>query len=173
VEDVSAADELVAGDGGVGEEDSNDTEDAGGLVVASFEQIGDGVLGEAAGARGDEVDEGQAGPAAGGRPKGSEAVAVGVLRTAEQGAGADPGTEQGEDEDEGREGAAGHEIVGAGLDLAEACERDGEQSEDDEGENKSVEVHGVSRVYHCIWRDPAGGMRRCREAHRTARRGKG
>src|ERR1039458_1013492 len=54
VEDVSAADELVAGDGGVGEEDGDDAEDAGGLVVAGFEQVGDGVLGEAAGAPGKE-----------------------------------------------------------------------------------------------------------------------
>ena len=91
VEDVSAADELVAGDGGVGEEDGDDAEDAGGLVVAGFEQVGDGVLGELAGARGDEVDEGEAGPSSGGLPEGDEAVAVGVFGAAEERAGADPG----------------------------------------------------------------------------------
>ena len=113
VEDVSAADELVAGDGGVGEEDGDDAEDAGGLVVAGFEQVGDGVLGEAAGARRDEVDEGEAGPSSGGLPERGEAVAVGVLGAAEQRAGADPGAEQGEDEDEGGQRAAGDEVVGA------------------------------------------------------------
>ena len=70
MEDVSAADELVAGDGGVGEEDGDDAEDAGGLVVAGFEQVGDGELGELAGARGDEVDEQKAGPSAGGLARG-------------------------------------------------------------------------------------------------------
>ena len=57
VQDVSAADELIAGDGGVGEEDGDDAEHAGGLVVAGFEQVGDGELREFARARGDEVDE--------------------------------------------------------------------------------------------------------------------
>ena len=90
MEDVSAADELVAGDGGVGEEDGDDAEDAGGLVVAGFEQVGDGVLREAAGAGGDEVDEGEAGPSSGGLPERGEAVAVGVFGAAEQRAGADP-----------------------------------------------------------------------------------
>ena len=89
----------------------------------------------------DEVDEGEAGPSSGGLPEGGEAMAVGVFGAAEQRAGADPGTEQGEDEDEGGEGAAGDEVVGAGLDLAEAGERDSEQSEDDEGEDDGVEVH--------------------------------
>ena len=51
VEDVAAADELVAGDGGVGEEDGDDAEDARGLVVAGFEEVGDGELGELARAR--------------------------------------------------------------------------------------------------------------------------
>ena len=143
VKDVSAADELVAGDGGVGEEDGDDAEDARGLVVARFEQVGDGVLGEAAGARGDEVDEGKAGPSTGGLPEGGEAVAIGVLRAAQQRAGADPRTEQGEDEDEGGQRAAGDEVIGAGVDLAQAGERDGEQGEDDEGEREGVEVHGA------------------------------
>ena len=150
VEDVSAADELVAGDGGVGEEDGDDAEDAGGLVVAGFEQVGDGVLGEAAGARGDEVDEGEAGPSSGGLPEGGEAVAVGVFGAAEQRAGADPGAEQGEDEDEGGEGATGDEVVGAGVDLAQARERDGEQGEDDDGEHDGVEVHGGWGSVYCF-----------------------
>src|SRR5579871_2272020 len=46
VEDVAAANKLVARDGGVGEQDRNDAEDAGGLVVASLEEVGDGELGE-------------------------------------------------------------------------------------------------------------------------------
>ena len=78
MEDVSAADELVAGDGGVGEEDGDDAEDAGGLIVAGFEEVGDGELREAAGAGRDEVDEGEAGPSSGGLPECGEAVAVGV-----------------------------------------------------------------------------------------------
>ena len=90
VQDVSAADELIAGDGGVGEEDGDDAEDAGGLVVAGFEQVGDGELRELAGAWSDEVDERESSPSAGGLPEGGEAVAVGVLCAAEQRAGADP-----------------------------------------------------------------------------------
>ena len=84
VEDVSAADELVAGDGGVGEQDGDDAEDAGGLVVAGLEQVGDGVLGEFAGAGRDEEDEQESGPSAGGLPEGDEAVAIGVFGSAEE-----------------------------------------------------------------------------------------
>ena len=62
MKDVPAADELIAGDCGVREEDRNDAEDAGGLIIASFEQIGNGELGELAGARRDEVDEQKSGP---------------------------------------------------------------------------------------------------------------
>jgi hypothetical protein len=91
VEDVSAADELVAGDGGVGEEDGDDAEDAGGLVVAGFEEVGDGVLGEVTGARGDEVNESEASPSSSSLPERSESVLVCVFRAAEQRAGADPG----------------------------------------------------------------------------------
>ena len=165
VQDVSAADELVAGDGGVGEEDGEDAEDAGGLVVAGFEQVGDGVLGEAAGARGDEVNEGEAGPASGGLPEGGEAVAVGVFGAAEQRAGADPGAEQGEDEDEGGQGASGDEVVGAGVDLAQAGERDGEQGEDDEGEDDGVEVHEGLRTLPLYMRMAVAAHRRCPGGH--------
>ena len=131
-----------AGDGGVGEEDGDDAEDAGGLVVAGLEEVWDGELGELAGARGDEVDEQEAGPAAGGLPERGEAVFVGVFGAAEEGARADPGTEQGEDEDEGGQGAAGDEVVGLGLDLGDAGERDGEEGEYDDGEDDGVKVHG-------------------------------
>src|ERR1035437_720875 len=141
VEDISAADELVAGDGGVGEEDGDDAEDAGGLVVACFEQVGDGELGEASGARGDEVDEGEAAPSSCALPEGREAVLVGVFGAAEQRAGSDPGAEESEDQDEGGERASGDEVVGLGLDLAEARERDGEEGCDDEDEDDGVEVH--------------------------------
>ena len=143
VEDVSAADELVAGDGRVGEEDGDDAEDTGGLVVAGFEQVGDGVLGEVARARRDEVDEREAGPSSSSLPECGESVLVGVLSASEEGAGADPRTEQREDQDEGGEGAACDEVVGLGLDLAETRERDGEERDDDDGENDSVEIHRV------------------------------
>ena len=56
VEDVAAADELVAGDGSVGEENGDDPQDAGSLVVPGLEQVGDGELGEFARARSDKVD---------------------------------------------------------------------------------------------------------------------
>ncbi len=85
VEDVAAADELVAGYRGAGKEDSDDSEDAGGLVVAGFEEVGDGELGELAGSGGDEEDEEDADPAAASLPEGCEAVLVGVLRATEEG----------------------------------------------------------------------------------------
>ena len=147
MEDVAAADELVAGDGGVGEEDGDDAEDAGGLIVAGFEEVGDGELGEFAGARGDEVDEQKAGPSAAALPEGYEAVFIGVFGASEEGAGADPAGEQGEDEDEGGQGAAGDEIVGFRLDLAETGERDREEGQDDDGQNGGVEIHVVVRFY--------------------------
>ncbi len=84
VEDVAAADELVAGDGGVAEEDGDDAEDAGGLVVAGFEEVGDGVLGEFAGTGGDEVDEEEAGPSSTALPEGCEAVFIGVFGASEE-----------------------------------------------------------------------------------------
>src|SRR5271154_168471 len=86
MEDVAATDELVTGDGGVTKEDSDDAEDAGELVVAGFEGIGDGVLGELAGAGGDEVDEEEAGPSAATLPEGCKTVFIGVFRAAEEGA---------------------------------------------------------------------------------------
>ncbi len=147
VEDVAAADELVAGDGSVGKEDGDDAEDAGSLTVAGFEEVGDGVLGEFACARGDEVDEQKPGPSATALPEGYEAVFVGVLGTTEEGAGADPAGEQGEDEDEGGQGATGDEIVGLRLDLAETGEGDREEGQDDDGQNGGVEIHVVVRFY--------------------------
>ena len=132
MQDVAAADELIAGDRGVGEEDGDDAEHARGLVVARFEQVGDGELRELAGARSDEVDEQQTGPSAGGLPQRGEAVLVGVLCAAEQRAGADPTGEQREDENERRKRAAGDEVVGLGLYLAEPRERDVEQRQDDQ-----------------------------------------
>ncbi len=79
VQDVAAADELVAGDCGIGQDDGHDAEDAGGLAVAGFEQVGDGELGELAGAGRDKVDEQQPGPSSGALPERDEAVVVGVL----------------------------------------------------------------------------------------------
>ena len=84
VEDVSAADELVAGDAGVGEEDGDNAQHTGGLVVADFQQIGNGELREPARARRDEVDKEQAGPSAAGLPQRGKAVVVGFLRAAQQ-----------------------------------------------------------------------------------------
>ena len=117
MQDVAAADELIAGDRGVGEEHGDDAEHAGGLVVAGFQEIRDGELRELAGARRDEIDEGEAGPSAGGLPERGEAVVVGVLRAAEQRARADPAGEQCEDENECGKRAAGDEVVGLGLRL--------------------------------------------------------
>ena len=115
MEDVSAADELVAGDGRVRKQDGDDAEDARSLVVAGLKQVRDGVLGEFAGAWSDEVDEEQSGPPSGGLPECGEAVLVGVLGAAQEGAGAYPGAEECEDEDDGGERAAGDEVVSTGC----------------------------------------------------------
>src|SRR6516225_4172781 len=64
MEYIAAALELVAGDSDVSEEDGEGAENASGLVVAGFEQIGKRKLGEFAGARGDEVDQQKAQPSA-------------------------------------------------------------------------------------------------------------
>ena len=79
-----ATNELVTGDGGVGEEDGDDAEDAGGLVIPRFEKIGDGELREFAGPRSNEVDEEKSSPAAGGLPKGGKADSIRVLYAGKQ-----------------------------------------------------------------------------------------
>ena len=66
---------------------------------------------------------------------------VGVLRAAQQRAGADPGGEQREDENDGRKRAAGDKVVGLGLYFGERRERDTEQREDDQAKNDRVEIH--------------------------------
>src|SRR6185437_2469881 len=83
VQDVAAADELVAGDGCIGEENGQDTKHARGLVVARLQQIGDGELRELSGPWSDEIDERETSPSARGLPQGGEAVFVGVLCAAE------------------------------------------------------------------------------------------
>ena len=74
-------------------------------------------------------------------------MAIAVLGSGEERAGADPGTEQSEDEDEGGERAAGDEVVGLGLHLAETREGDGEQRGDDDGEDDGVDVHRWLRFW--------------------------
>jgi hypothetical protein len=90
VEDIAATDELVAGNRGVGEEDSDDAEDAGSLVVTGLEQIGDCELGELSRTRSNEVDEKKAGPTARRLPEGGKAVLISVFRSRKKRAGADP-----------------------------------------------------------------------------------
>src|SRR5258708_416740 len=64
VQDVAAADELVTGDSGVGEEYGNDAEDARSLVITSLKQVGNGELGELPRAWSNEIDENKTGPTA-------------------------------------------------------------------------------------------------------------
>ena len=139
VEDVSAALELIAGDADVGEEDGDGAKDAGGLVVAGFEQIGEGKTRETPGARSDEVDKQQADPAAGRLPESGETVAVGVFGSGKEGAGADPGSEKREDQDHGGQGAAGDEVVGLGFDEQGAGDRNGQQHGNNDGQNGYIE----------------------------------
>ena len=143
MEDVPAADELIAGDGGVGEEDGDDAEDAGGLIVACFEQIGDCELGELAGAGRDEVDEQKPSPAAASLSESSKAMLIGVFRTCEERAGANPGRQESEHKNEGGKRAAGDEVVRFGFHLAEATEGDTEKGENDEDKYDRVKVHGL------------------------------
>ena len=143
VENVAAADELVTGDGGVGEEDGNHAEDASGLVVPGFEQVGNRELGELAGAGRDEVDKQEPGPATGPLPQSSKAMFIGIFCTGEKRARANPGRQKGEDEDKGWKRASGHQVVSFGLHLAKATERDNKKSEDDEAKDDRVEVHEV------------------------------
>ena len=44
--------------------------------------------------------------------------------------------------DEGRQRAAGDEVVRLGFDLGHAGERDAQQGDDDEAEDEGVKVHG-------------------------------
>ena len=57
MQNVAATDELVAGDRGVGEENGDDAKNTSGLVVAGFEQVGNGELSEFARTRGNEIDD--------------------------------------------------------------------------------------------------------------------
>ena len=141
MQDVAAADELVAGDGRVGEEDGDYAQHARGLVVPRFEQVGNGELGELARAWSDEVNQQKPGPAAGGLPQSREAVIVGVFRTAQQGARAEPAREQREHQDEGAEAAPGDEVISLGLHAANAQQRDRQEGYNDNAENDRVQCH--------------------------------
>ena len=68
-------------------------------------------------------------------------MAVGVFGPGEQGARADPGAEQGEDEDEGGQGATGDQVICLGFYLGDAGEGDAQQGDDDDAENQRVNVH--------------------------------
>ncbi len=83
VENVAAANELIARDGSVGEENGDDAEDAGDLAVTCFQQVGDGELGKLAGARSNEVDKEKPSPAPGPLPESGEPVSIGIFRTGE------------------------------------------------------------------------------------------
>ena len=106
VKNVAAAFELIAGDADVGKKNGEGSEDAGGLVVACFEKIRQRELGEFAGSRSNEIDEQEAEPSAGRLPQSGESIFVGVFGSGEQGAGADPGSQQREYENERREASA-------------------------------------------------------------------
>ena len=137
---VAAALELIAGDADIGKENGESAEHARGLVVAGFEQIGQRELRKFASARRNEVDEQQAEPAAGRLPERGKAVAVGVFRPGKERSGADPRSEQREHKDEGRQRAAGDQVVGLGLHTGSAIECDGQQRNDNDGQNNDIEL---------------------------------
>ena len=143
VEDIAAADELIAGNGGVREKNSNDAENAGGLVVTGLKQIGDGELRKLSRAWRNEVDDQKAGPTACGLPESREAVLIGVLGAGKQRAGADPRAQKRENKDNGGQRPAGNKVVGLCFYLGDARQRDPKQSENDEAENNRVKIHGL------------------------------
>ena len=117
VQDVSAADKLVAGDRGVSEEHCDHAEHAGSLVVARLEQIGNGELREPAGTRRDEVDQQQAGPASAALPERGETMTVGVFCAGQQRTRADPRREQCENQHKGGQRAPRNQVIGFRLHL--------------------------------------------------------
>ncbi len=139
VQHVAAAPELVARNTDVGEENGEGAEDAGGLIVACFEQVRQRELREFTRSRRDEVDEQQPEPSAGGLPERRKAVFVGVLRAGKKGACADPRGEQRKHQHESGQRAAGDEVIGPGLDARGAVERNGEQRDDNHRQHHDIE----------------------------------
>ena len=139
VQHVAAALELVAGDADVGEEDGDGAEDAGGLVIACFEEVGQRELRKAAGARGDEVDEEQTEPATGRQPESGESVPVGIFSAGKERSRADPRGEQREDQHHGGERAAGDQVVGLGLHPQGAIDGHRQQRGGNHGQDNDIE----------------------------------
>ena len=150
VKNVAAADELVAGDDDAGDYDGDAAKDSGGGIVPGLQQIGNGELGEAAGAAGNEGNQNEAQPTAGGLPERGETIAVGVFGAAKQAARADPGREQREDQHGPRESAAGQHEVGFVANQPGLVDGDGQERRDDDGKDNGVnhggEVVQVTRV---------------------------
>ena len=164
VQNVAAADVLVAGDGSVGEKDREYAEDTGCLVVASLQEVRDGELRELSRARCDEVDEQQAGPAAAGLPQGGEAVFVGVLRAAQQGAGADPAGEQCKDQNESTQAAPSDKVIRLGFYFSEPRERNAQQSDNDDAQDNCVQCHASGHSSGAATRNPMDLLKPATEA---------
>ncbi len=101
MENVSAAAQLVARNRRIREQYGDDAEDAGSLVIAGLEQVGNRELGEFSGAWCDEVNEQQASPSSGRLPQSGKSITIGIFCTRKQGTCANPGREQRENQHEG------------------------------------------------------------------------
>jgi hypothetical protein len=134
-----AADELIAGDGQVGNDDGNGTEQTRGGVVPGLEDIGHRVLGYTAHSGRQVVDDGQTHPGAGTHPESGEAVPESPSRTRKQTPRSDPGADQGRHQKGGRHPPAGdHEVV-LGLDLAPARDADKDEEEQIDADRPDVD----------------------------------
>jgi hypothetical protein len=130
MENISTAYQLIAGNGGVAEQNCDDPKNTRGLVIASFEQIRNRKLGKFSCTRRDKVDQQQAGPAAPSLPKRGKSMLISILGPAKQRARTNPARQQREHQNKRRQRAACHKVVGLGLHLAKTGERNRKQADD-------------------------------------------
>ncbi len=151
VEDEAAGHELVGDDGDEGHDQGHGPEEAGGGSVADLEHVADGVLAEGVDLGGQEVDQDDADPGAGGEPKGREPGLGRELGARDEGARADPGADQGEDHDLPLEAPAGDLEVVLAFNLAGAVEvesgQDDEIGENDDDVDGHVALLGMRREF--------------------------
>ena len=139
VQDVSAADQLIAQDRRVRKKDRNHAQHPRRLAVARLQQIRNRELRKMARARRDEIDQQQPDPSSARQPQRGKPVLVRVLRARQQRTGPDPRRQQREDQHERGQRPPRHQIVCLGLHSAHARERNHQQSQNNCAQNSGVQ----------------------------------
>ena len=147
---ATAAPELIGGNRRIREHRRDRPEHARGGAVAQLEDVGHRVERESPDARRDEVDQGNAGPGAGGLPERGEAGSVAEPRPAKQAPRPDPGRQQREDQHTRRQRPAGHQKVVARLDAPAPPRSNQHEHRHIEDDRREHAVHHTGVRGHAI-----------------------